>query len=61
VRHGRIVVSLVNKAEAPYGPSAKKKTLHPQLDPASQPYVVPTKNSVHVETVELETSLEVGC
>jgi ABC-type dipeptide/oligopeptide/nickel transport system ATPase subunit len=23
--------------------------------------VVPTKNSVHVETVELETLLEVGC
>jgi hypothetical protein len=31
----KIVVSLVNKAKAPYGPSAKKKTLHAELDLAN--------------------------
>jgi hypothetical protein len=51
----KIVVSLVNKAKAPYRPSAKKKTLHAELDLANCGELAPrrcstlTKNALFVE------------
>src|SRR6266481_9865978 len=41
----KIVVSLVNKAKAPYGPSAKKKTLHAELDLANCGELAPRRCS----------------